>query len=182
MATCKSCGAEIFWAVTQKGKRMPVDTEPREDGNLEIVEQAADEGRARGYLRPLRLRRGADPARAGSPRPLRLPLRHLQARGKPPEGGGLNAPHPEPLEFRMADEQTFQSRTFSGRSTPAPPSECSSVIDLTRREVDFLLNGREVSPEMRAWMERKAAERAGRELRPCDREQATRQLEDLGAL
>lgn len=27
-AFCRSCGAEIVWAVTDSGKRMPVDAEP----------------------------------------------------------------------------------------------------------------------------------------------------------
>lgn len=35
-ATCARCGAEILWAITTKGKRMPVDIEPTEAGNLAI--------------------------------------------------------------------------------------------------------------------------------------------------
>ena len=31
---CRSCGAEIVWAVTQLGKRMPVDVAPVVGGNL----------------------------------------------------------------------------------------------------------------------------------------------------
>jgi hypothetical protein len=31
---CRSCGAEIIWTVTHKGKRMPVDAVPRSDGNI----------------------------------------------------------------------------------------------------------------------------------------------------
>jgi len=27
-ANCRSCGAPVFWAITERGKRMPVDTEP----------------------------------------------------------------------------------------------------------------------------------------------------------
>jgi hypothetical protein len=34
MPTCRSCGAEILWAETERGKRMPVDKEPVADGNL----------------------------------------------------------------------------------------------------------------------------------------------------
>jgi hypothetical protein len=34
VSTCGSCQAEITWAVTTKGKRMPVDAEPAEDGNV----------------------------------------------------------------------------------------------------------------------------------------------------
>lgn len=28
MSTCRSCGAEILWAVTANGKRMPLDAQP----------------------------------------------------------------------------------------------------------------------------------------------------------
>ena len=31
---CSSCGAEILWAVTDKGKRHPLDREPAENGNI----------------------------------------------------------------------------------------------------------------------------------------------------
>jgi len=31
---CRSCGAKILWAVTEKGKRMPLDAEPSEAGNI----------------------------------------------------------------------------------------------------------------------------------------------------
>jgi hypothetical protein len=37
MATCRSCGAQIVWAVTEAGKRMPVDPEPSPDGNVELI-------------------------------------------------------------------------------------------------------------------------------------------------
>jgi hypothetical protein len=33
---CGSCGAAIFWAKTQIGKRIPIDLEPRADGNLVV--------------------------------------------------------------------------------------------------------------------------------------------------
>lgn len=32
MPKCNSCGAEIIWCVTTKGKRMPVDAAERTDG------------------------------------------------------------------------------------------------------------------------------------------------------
>lgn len=40
MSACRSCGAEVFWAVTTSGKRMPVDAEPVQgtEGNVYIVE------------------------------------------------------------------------------------------------------------------------------------------------
>lgn len=34
--TCRSCGAQVLWTVTHKGKRMPVDAEPTPDGNLRL--------------------------------------------------------------------------------------------------------------------------------------------------
>ncbi|WP_431976152.1 hypothetical protein [Micromonospora haikouensis] len=36
---CRSCPAEIIWAVTERGKRMPVDAEPAAGGNVQLVEQ-----------------------------------------------------------------------------------------------------------------------------------------------
>ena len=36
---CRSCGAEVIWTVTHNGKRMPVDAEPREDGNIVLREE-----------------------------------------------------------------------------------------------------------------------------------------------
>lgn len=47
-ATCKSCGAQILWARTQRGKRIPLDAVPqtravlvgtlRDDGNVSLVD------------------------------------------------------------------------------------------------------------------------------------------------
>ena len=34
MIICKSCGAPIQWAITPAGKRIPIDKEPVEDGNI----------------------------------------------------------------------------------------------------------------------------------------------------
>jgi hypothetical protein len=34
--TCRSCGAEILWAVTDSGKAMPVDREPVLGGKLAL--------------------------------------------------------------------------------------------------------------------------------------------------
>lgn len=34
MMTCTSCGAEIRWAKTEKGKWMPIDPLPAENGNI----------------------------------------------------------------------------------------------------------------------------------------------------
>ena len=37
MSKCRSCGAEVTWATTDAGKGIPLDPEPRQDGNLVIV-------------------------------------------------------------------------------------------------------------------------------------------------
>ena len=34
MATCRTCGAAIVWAVTDAGKSIPIDEAPNVDGNL----------------------------------------------------------------------------------------------------------------------------------------------------
>ena len=36
MATCKSCGATIRWHMTANGKKMPLDAQPCQGGNLII--------------------------------------------------------------------------------------------------------------------------------------------------
>lgn len=36
MATCKSCGKQIFWAKTVGGKMMPIDAEADEKGQLVV--------------------------------------------------------------------------------------------------------------------------------------------------
>ena len=38
---CSSCGAPIWWAQTDAGRRMPVDPDPVEDGNLRLTWQSA---------------------------------------------------------------------------------------------------------------------------------------------
>lgn len=38
MATCGSCGASIFWAVTtNRGRAIPIDADPHPDGNAEVI-------------------------------------------------------------------------------------------------------------------------------------------------
>lgn len=37
MPTCRSCPAEIIWAVTPRGKSIPIDAEPNPDGNVELL-------------------------------------------------------------------------------------------------------------------------------------------------
>lgn len=39
--TCRSCGASIFWALTFKGKRMPIDSEMVPDGNIVVEDGVA---------------------------------------------------------------------------------------------------------------------------------------------
>lgn len=35
-AVCRECGKDIVWGRTEKGRRMPIDPEPRADGNLAV--------------------------------------------------------------------------------------------------------------------------------------------------
>jgi hypothetical protein len=35
-AACRSCGAPIFWAQTEQGRRIPLDAKPVRNGNLEL--------------------------------------------------------------------------------------------------------------------------------------------------
>lgn len=41
-ATCRSCGAGIWWTVTADGKKMPVDEEPVTDGGNVVLALAPD--------------------------------------------------------------------------------------------------------------------------------------------
>jgi len=36
MTKCRSCGAEIIWAETVNGKKIPLDAQPRLDGALAL--------------------------------------------------------------------------------------------------------------------------------------------------
>lgn len=36
MSVCRSCGAQIIWAVTTSGRRMPVDAAPVPNGNVAL--------------------------------------------------------------------------------------------------------------------------------------------------
>ncbi len=40
-ATCKSCNAPIIWCKTTKGKSMPLDAEPSDDGTFVIANGVA---------------------------------------------------------------------------------------------------------------------------------------------
>jgi hypothetical protein len=37
MASCRSCHAPIFWAVTAAKRSIPIDLDPDDDGNVEIT-------------------------------------------------------------------------------------------------------------------------------------------------
>ena len=39
MSACRKCAARIVWAVTERGKSMPVNRDPVENGNLVLEEQ-----------------------------------------------------------------------------------------------------------------------------------------------
>jgi hypothetical protein len=41
MSTCRSCGAEVVWAATVKGRRIPLDAQPVADGNMTLVDGIA---------------------------------------------------------------------------------------------------------------------------------------------
>lgn len=44
---CSSCKADIMWARTSHGKRMPIDPEPRPEGNLAVYRDHMGQIRAR---------------------------------------------------------------------------------------------------------------------------------------
>lgn len=41
LAVCRSCAAQIYWVVTEHGKKMPVDAKPVENGNIIFVNKQA---------------------------------------------------------------------------------------------------------------------------------------------
>lgn len=38
MSTCRTCNRPIRWAKTESGHNIPIDIEPREGGNVELLE------------------------------------------------------------------------------------------------------------------------------------------------
>lgn len=49
--TCKGCDAPIHWAQVVGGKRVPIDPDPVDNGNLVLVSLAPGERREVRYLR-----------------------------------------------------------------------------------------------------------------------------------
>jgi hypothetical protein len=45
VSACRSCGAEIVWAVTEKGRRQPFDVKPHPEGRWTLDEATDEEGR-----------------------------------------------------------------------------------------------------------------------------------------
>ena len=43
---CRSCGDYIFWSVTERGKKMPMDVEPVELGKFVLEDEEDDEPKA----------------------------------------------------------------------------------------------------------------------------------------
>lgn len=43
MSNCRSCKAPIIWAYSEAGNPMPIDAEPSDDGNIELLHD--DNGR-----------------------------------------------------------------------------------------------------------------------------------------
>ena len=61
MSTCRSCGAEVLWAETTGGKRIPLDPEPVAAGALLVVKRRmSPSGELVPLVRPVR--RGEAPA------------------------------------------------------------------------------------------------------------------------
>lgn len=66
MATCRTCEAPIVWALTAKGKDIPVDEKPVDDGNLVLVDDTIETDRG-----PQKVKRARSPdalLEAGLPR------------------------------------------------------------------------------------------------------------------
>jgi hypothetical protein len=53
MSACRHCGADVLWAITAKGRKMPVDPEPRPDGNLAVYRDHLGQLRCRVVTRSI---------------------------------------------------------------------------------------------------------------------------------
>lgn len=55
VTTCRSCGAKVIWAWTQKLKREPLDAAPVPEGNIEIIgTHTDDDGKTAPQVRHLK--------------------------------------------------------------------------------------------------------------------------------
>ena len=75
MQTCPKCGAGVLWALTGDGKRLPVDLEPVEDGDVLLIR--------------------------GRRAPIVLPLNRLDERPGAPEEFVLRFLKQEPFRHRI---------------------------------------------------------------------------------
>jgi hypothetical protein len=53
MSVCRSCGAEIVFAETERGKIMPIDKEPVANGNLGLFHRVDKNGEPQPHVRSL---------------------------------------------------------------------------------------------------------------------------------
>lgn len=96
----------------------------------------------------------------------------------------MNPPRVEPLELVQevpatgAAEPSLNERIFD--RIVAELGE--GTYRIMRRNGELVPVSIDISPELRAWIERRERERYGLPLRQCDREQLSRQMEDLGGL
>ncbi len=58
LSVCRSCPAEVVWTITAGGKRMPVDANPSDRGDLELVDEVS--GVVRSTYVPEEEREGRD--------------------------------------------------------------------------------------------------------------------------
>jgi hypothetical protein len=64
LIVCRSCRARIFFALTEKGRRMPIDAKPTKDGNVQVIERSGQTPVARVLGKhPLELMREMHPNR-----------------------------------------------------------------------------------------------------------------------
>lgn len=42
MTACASCGAQIFWAISVNGSRMPIDADPTPEGNVIVMQSRSN--------------------------------------------------------------------------------------------------------------------------------------------
>lgn len=79
VSRCDACGQPIVWATTERGRRIPLDPEPRPDGNVELIcVHGVDVARVVTAVREQELEQQAVAAiRAGREPELRLHMSHF---------------------------------------------------------------------------------------------------------